>query len=1236
MISQDIPQQNRKRTTFVKSLFSIFVLAWAFNGFAQEYTPVTLDGFNEDVIANGIGDATTSITKDVDGVNFALVAEDFQATESSSTPVKFLPTGGVMTTGNKAFQLADYDQNNSLRLEGSNKTGVLTFTTPIAVQNLYVLGISGSGVSDVTATVNFTDGTSQVFAGLVYADWFNNNSDVVFSGVGRVNLNNNGLESGDGPRLTEQILTIATANSFKEVESVTFTTGNTNGVMNVLAISATETPETTACDGTPDAGTASVLDTEICENIAFSITVTGATEPAPGLTFQWQTSPAGENNWADVVGGTEVNLTITNGISEATDYRLVVNCDGEEAISNIVSMTVKNANDCYCIPVGTDPNRYINSFSTTGGFENITNNNSGFAPNGYGIHTEMIVSQNFGEQVNFSASISGGTAGFKIWIDWNQDGQFTSDEIAYNSTGYSSEHIGMFEVPTTALAGATRMRIGSDYYTMGGPVDPCDTQHDEGEFEDYTFIVTTATRDPVDGLVLLDVTATTATIEWNGTNPEPANGYEYYYNTTGTAPNAGTAPSGTTTETIVHLTDLPTGEYYFWVRAVCSDDDASSWMQPLEFGNVYCTPVYTSGDYTRRFSTSGALQDIELTYTSVYNFSDVTETVTLVQYAGGTFDFEHIYVGGSNTVTIWVDWGNDFAFGPEDVIYTALSSELSSNGSITIPSDIAPGTYRVRLRSKYSGGTIDPCGSETYGSAIDFMLEVQEAPSCFPPQNIIFSDITDNSITVEWDEANAANQWEISYLADGEENPTVIVVTENPYTVEGLEDNTNYTIQVRTICGEEDNSYWTAATVRTSCVAIAIPYLETFENDSENLDCWDNETEEGQAEWLIETGAGWAVPNAYEGTYNASFEGSSIGSNNSLISPRFDVSGNDSIVVTYAYVLEGDDFYGDLDELTVFGKTETDADWIELKNYTNSAEDWTLDTIIIVREDDQFNGDFLTLSFKAVYGWGYGTGIDNVFIQPCAITPSIDGSVDVCRIEGVFDLNTAITLGEDWGRWVFEVNQSLVEGSMLNIESLPAGTYEALYIVESPCTADTAVATIQIFPPSSAGHGGTISVCKNQPLDLHSGLSGSVDLGGDWYDYNGNLLPNSQPSAPNFGGSYNYTYVTSNNVCAGDTASIQVIVNGDCDYLSIAEEAFEGMSVYPNPTSDVINIVNPMIAKALKIELIDMNGRIVATDNNALQNASQATLNIDHIQNGIYTLRIYNEEGQKAFKIVKQ
>src|SRR5690606_13298980 len=92
--------------------------------------------------------------------------------------------------------------------------------------------------------------------------------------------------------------------------------------------------------------------------------------------------------------------------------------------------------------------------------------------------------------VDFVTDIMGGTAGFRVWVDWNQDGEFdTTEEVAYQSSSYLGTQEGTITVPTDALLGDTRMRVVSHWLSTTGNIDPCATEFAYGEFEDYRFTV---------------------------------------------------------------------------------------------------------------------------------------------------------------------------------------------------------------------------------------------------------------------------------------------------------------------------------------------------------------------------------------------------------------------------------------------------------------------------------------------------------------------------------------------------------------------------------------------------------------------------------------------------------------------------------------------------------------------------------------------------------------------------
>ena len=202
-------------------------------------TPVSLGQFNSDVIANGIGTALSSTTNDVDGASFALVAKDFQLTASAAFPTYGVPNNRIIQNGVRKYRLADYTGNNSLRQILGAPNAAVRFLAPKRANKVYIMGISGSAISNFNAIVYFADGTTQTQA-MNFADWYTSNNYVVVSGLGRINRSNNVLEgtATGGPRMHDSAIVISTANRNKQIDSIVIQrNGTTAGVSNVLAVS---------------------------------------------------------------------------------------------------------------------------------------------------------------------------------------------------------------------------------------------------------------------------------------------------------------------------------------------------------------------------------------------------------------------------------------------------------------------------------------------------------------------------------------------------------------------------------------------------------------------------------------------------------------------------------------------------------------------------------------------------------------------------------------------------------------------------------------------------------------------------------------------------------------------------------------------------------------------------------------------------------------------------------------
>lgn len=194
---------------------------------------IITSGFNQDIIANGEGYASTSTTIGFDETNTrALVSLDFQADSFSDTPTYGLPVDGTinsMNTTGVTFQLADYNNENVLFLtpsyvgNGAPESGTLSFEAA-NINTIYLLaGATGGGNQSLSfsATVLFSDATTQT-EDLTVNDWYNG-PDAAIMGIGRVNTSTDVLEGNEtNPRLYELSISLEEDNHAKTITGITF------------------------------------------------------------------------------------------------------------------------------------------------------------------------------------------------------------------------------------------------------------------------------------------------------------------------------------------------------------------------------------------------------------------------------------------------------------------------------------------------------------------------------------------------------------------------------------------------------------------------------------------------------------------------------------------------------------------------------------------------------------------------------------------------------------------------------------------------------------------------------------------------------------------------------------------------------------------------------------------------------------------------------------------------------
>ncbi|GEM_PF-2521390 len=275
---------------------------------AQTFIPVSVSGFNQDLIAEGAGGAdrakaTTTITFDDNALGTTsdnvLYAKNFRGNLNQSTPPPFgLPDDGIIESQNlpgAVYHLASYDQNNALLLRAQGNSGTLVLATPGVFSKIAFLGASSNGDSQFDFVLNFSDGTS-FSTPFTVPDWYFG-ANYAIKSIGRVYRTTLGAHQADefngdaeNPRLYDNELTIDAPYNTKVLTSITITKTNTMGSTGIFAINGITAPN--------------------APNAPIATAATNVTET--GFTANWQTSATATGYFLDV--STNANFTSFVGV----------------------------------------------------------------------------------------------------------------------------------------------------------------------------------------------------------------------------------------------------------------------------------------------------------------------------------------------------------------------------------------------------------------------------------------------------------------------------------------------------------------------------------------------------------------------------------------------------------------------------------------------------------------------------------------------------------------------------------------------------------------------------------------------------------------------------------------------------------------------------------------------------------------------------------------------------------
>ena len=235
-----------------------------------------------------------------------------------------------------------------------------------------------------------------------------------------------------------------------------------------------------------------------------------------------------------------------------------------------------------------------------------------------------------------------------------------------------------------------------------------------------------------------------------------------------------------------------------------TDDEASRWSIPVRFNTElaeeYCqitltlTDTYGDGWSGNAIKIVDALSGIEIgTYTNenlneTTGFSENEQNIHLVRVPSGR-DIQFVWVAGSYSSfpseCMWsVSDVND------EVLFSGKGSKSLTTGDILF-------TYHVDC-------TVTPWRS---------------------PSNLNVKEISSHSVVLEWTENSLvpATEWVVAYKTDSMDSYEEVTTSNNPFTLEGLKDETTYMVKVKPATDEVEK--WSDLVYFTTEVICPIPVI---------------------------------------------------------------------------------------------------------------------------------------------------------------------------------------------------------------------------------------------------------------------------------------------------------------------------------------------------------------------------------------------------------------------------
>lgn len=283
----------------------------------------------------------------------------------------------------------------------------------------------------------------------------------------------------------------------------------------------------------------------------------------------------------------------------------------------------------------------------------------------------------------------------------------------------------------------------------------------------------------------------------------------------------------------ITVTWVSTGTESSWVVGIKSYGANDYTYEPNAVTDTFFTFTNLSGSTLYEIIVGSICDDGDTLFSTIQATTPCAGTTCNI-----TVEMADSFGDGWNNAKLYFTQNGAF------VGYVTINSSASATDTVSVCSGIPvvshwqSGNYDYECSYViYNGG-----GAEEYNSAtsgVDHSDTIVDAcPTCFAPSGLMASAVDSNSITITWIDDPNVNHYLVSFNGGAYTTPNN---GTNEHLVSGLNPNTNYTFNVIAVCDPGvDTSAPRTLTVKTSCGAMALPYVEGFEADpvGSTPSCW--------------------------------------------------------------------------------------------------------------------------------------------------------------------------------------------------------------------------------------------------------------------------------------------------------------------------------------------------------------------------------------------------------------